>query len=335
MTEINPLNYFQKNKPLSSQNNILGNYRLISQLGSGTYGHVYLAKNQEEKKIAVKIADPDLYAKYPKYLRKEYQVGRKISQSCISTPVYISSEDQILPASELIPKPWWGKNTLIIELEYLEGYSLSKYLKRKKGLNPHELWNLLEWLTATVKCLHFHRFVHGDLHLENIFFTNKGYYLIDFGASCRLSKKRGVQTKKLINCRMTNLQSPDYYTLPILRDRRFQQKLSKSSKINYLPEDEKDYFRMNDLYSIFIISLSAVQPHLFRSQYCDILDATPEDIEKIVQDYRRTYNNELSSGLINLIVDYFTQLQFKTDEDMPELSIDTFYEQLKLLKKFD
>lgn len=311
----------------------VGLYRLVQLLGQGTYARVYLALNSEEKRVALKVTDPELYSRYPKHLEKEYRIGKIISESCVSTPAYLQKEIITLPKHKLLPESWVNQVTLLIELEYLEGYSLSKYLKRRRRLNPEELWTLLDWLSLTIECIHSHHYVHGDLHLKNVYFTNKGYYLIDFGASCHLSRKVGQQKRKVSNCYIGALQSPDYYTLPILRIRRERR---KRSKIAYLPEVEKNYFRLNDLYSLIIIGLSAIQPELF-DEYDYILEDHPELVTEAVHDYRYFYLKQeklhkLGNELVNLIVFYFSQLQFSSDSQIPELSIHSFREKLVSLR---
>lgn len=74
--------------------------------------------------------------------------------------------------------------TAYIVMEYLDGMTLSEYLKRNKTIDENDAVKMLEPVMKSLINIHSDGLLHRDIAPDNIFITKKGECkLIDFGAS--------------------------------------------------------------------------------------------------------------------------------------------------------
>jgi len=76
-------------------------------------------------------------------------------------------------------------NTAYIVMEYLDGISLSEYLKRSGGkMSVDETLEIMRPVMDALREVHSHGMIHRDVSPDNIFITkNKQIKLLDFGAA--------------------------------------------------------------------------------------------------------------------------------------------------------
>lgn len=147
--------------------NTLGPYEIISQLGAGGMGEVYLARDTRlDRNVAIKVLPSVLSssAEFRERFEREAKAISSLNHPHICALYDVGSED--------------GVDYLV--MEHLEGESLSDRLK--KGPLPYET-ALARAIEITEALDHAHRqgIVHRDLKPGNMMLTPSGAKLLDFG----------------------------------------------------------------------------------------------------------------------------------------------------------
>ena len=150
-------------------------YKFIKLLGKGSYGTVYLAKNESSQYtndyVAIKkfsIRDKTSYSSF----KNELQIFKKIeSDYLIKILDYYKDSDYIYLVMEYAPH---GD---------LEEYIRSFYSKRKK-INTKFVDTIIYQVSEGLKVLHKNNIIHRDIKTSNILVFNKNLIKItDFGIS--------------------------------------------------------------------------------------------------------------------------------------------------------
>lgn len=150
---------FQPGKLLSEK------YEVISQLGAGWEGEVYLVKEiQTGIERAAKFFFPqrnirDHSTRF--YAKKMYKL-----RQC---PIVIQYHTQDVTIFN-------GKKISYLISEYVEGELLSEFLQRQPGkrLSPFQAVHLLHALSSGIEHIHQIGEYHGDLHSDNIIVSRFG-----------------------------------------------------------------------------------------------------------------------------------------------------------------
>lgn len=177
---------------------IIGNYRLVSVLGHGGTGTVYLgerADRQYSAQVAIKVVDTatvhgDLGARF----RAERQILASLNHPNIG---------RLLDAGETQE----GQPYLV--MEYIHGEPLDRYCDRE-ALGLRERLNLFLDICSAVQYAHQNLIVHRDLKPANILVTPEGApKLLDFGIAKLLDS--GDAAAVLALTRMNDrLLTPEY-----------------------------------------------------------------------------------------------------------------------------
>jgi eukaryotic-like serine/threonine-protein kinase len=145
-----------------------GRYEILSLLGKGGMGEVYLAKDLKlDRSVALKILPADLAASRERMLRfvQEAKAAAALNHPNVAHVYEISEHD--------------GLN--FIAMEYVDG----KTLREKIHYQQTELRKLLKYLQQVASGLakaHAAGIVHRDLKPDNIMITRDGYAkILDFG----------------------------------------------------------------------------------------------------------------------------------------------------------
>jgi len=150
-------------------------YEVISQLGEGWEGEVYLVKEVStgiERAAKFFFPHRNHNGKNSKFHAKKLHKLRH----CSIVIQYLTQESIIfrrVPVTFLIS-------------EYVAGEPLSEFIKRQPGkrLQPFQAVHLLHALAKGIECIHRMREYHGDLHTDNIMLQRFGLglevKLIDF-----------------------------------------------------------------------------------------------------------------------------------------------------------
>ena len=164
-------------------------YEILSKLGSGSFGSVYLAKNKyTNEKVAMK------------------QI--KKSSANLLSDGEITDEIEILknldhPDIVRIIESFNTKNSYILITEYCEGGELFDQVKNQ--LSETQIAVIFKQVLSGLAYLHSNNIVHRDLKLENILIHEKekslttgedlfNIKIIDFGTARIFDKKRNPQS---------------------------------------------------------------------------------------------------------------------------------------------
>ena len=147
---------------------VLSHYRIVSKLGAGGMGEVYLAQDTKlDRKVALKILPADL-ANNQDRMRRFTQEAK--SAAALSHP----NIAQIFEIGE-------ADGTHYIAMEFIEGVTLREKIHRERT----ELRKLLRCLQHVAEGLakaHVAGIVHRDLKPDNIMITGEGHAkILDFG----------------------------------------------------------------------------------------------------------------------------------------------------------
>ncbi len=183
----------------------LGNYILVSELGSGTYGNVYLGKHillEHRPLVAVKVLHASLRTETErKRFLREARLLDELKHPYI-LPVYDAGEEEGTP---------------FFVVAYAPGGSLRDRFLRRPG-SPFSLKDAVRWLDQIGSALQFahdHHIVHRDLKPENILFTSEDEALLsDFS----------IATETLHTHLSTRLGTPPY-----MAPEQFMGQVSKKS----------------------------------------------------------------------------------------------------------
>ncbi|WP_310991304.1 serine/threonine-protein kinase [Aequorivita marina] len=151
-------------------NKIIGNYKVLKEIGAGGMSTVYLAENINiNTKVAIKMLHPHLVKEenIKKHILKEARTQAVLNHPNITKVIDFVNNDQ----------------GLFIILEYVEGETLSDYLFKTKGALSEKEANLyMTKILEAVGYAHNKGVVHRDLKAANIMISPNGEIkIMDFG----------------------------------------------------------------------------------------------------------------------------------------------------------
>jgi serine/threonine-protein kinase len=160
----------------------ISHYRIISKIGAGGMGEVYLARDTRlNRQIALKVLPGELTARKERLQRfqQEAQAAAALNHPNIAHIYEIGESD--------------GVN--FIAMEYVEGATLREKIHREQT----ELRKLLRYLQQVAEGLakaHAAGIVHRDLKPDNVMITRDGYAkILDFGLAklTEQTKPQGIE----------------------------------------------------------------------------------------------------------------------------------------------
>src|SRR6266540_5637024 len=151
-----------------SPNSILSHYRIVSKIGAGGMGEVYLAQDTKlDRKVALKILPADVASNRDRMERftREAKSAATLNHPNIAHMYEIGESE----------------GTHYIAMEFIEGVTLREKIHRERI----ELRKLLRYLQHAAEGLakaHAAGIVHRDLKPDNIMITGDGHAkILDFG----------------------------------------------------------------------------------------------------------------------------------------------------------
>jgi serine/threonine protein kinase/predicted Zn-dependent protease len=155
--------------PLSA-NSTLGHYTIVSKIGAGGMGHVYLARDQSElnRTVAIKILPAEV-ASQPKRMQRFIQEAKTVS--ALNHP-------NVLTIFEFGQEG----DTRFIAMEYVDGVTLREHLRAHR-LKLHEVLDIATQVAAALDAAHEAHVVHRDIKPDNIMVRRRDHIVkvLDFG----------------------------------------------------------------------------------------------------------------------------------------------------------
>ncbi|MFD7222083.1 PQQ-binding-like beta-propeller repeat protein [Streptomyces sp. NPDC059892] len=147
----------------------VGAYRLVSRLGAGGMGVVYLGRSVSGRQVAVKMIRPEFAEDdgFRSRFRREVEAARRVS-GAFTAPVVDAD-----PEAE---QPWLA--TL-----FVPGRTLHARVAEDGPLPPGEIRILAAGLAEALRDIHRTGLVHRDLKPANVLLAEDGLRVIDFGIS--------------------------------------------------------------------------------------------------------------------------------------------------------
>jgi hypothetical protein len=145
----------------------IGPYTLISRLGAGGMGTVYLARGQGGRLVAVKVIRPDLAAdeEFRRRFRQEVSAARRVAPFCTA---------EVLDADPDASAPY-------LVTEFIDGLRLDQAIARGGPLTSSTLTGLAVGVATALTAIHRAGLVHRDLKPSNVLLSLSGPRVIDFG----------------------------------------------------------------------------------------------------------------------------------------------------------
>ena len=180
----------------------VGEYQIISLIGKGGMGDVYLALDlQLRRKVALKIIRDgvDIGDIHRRFIREE-QILASLNHPNIARLYGAAVSQNGVP---------------YLVMEYVEGECLDDYCNRR-SLTTNQRLNIFRKICAAVTYAHQHLVIHRDLKPANIRVTTDGEpMLLDFGIARLLDAETSRTSGHTVN--VEKLMTPDYASPEQLR----------------------------------------------------------------------------------------------------------------------
>src|ERR1700683_703072 len=158
----------------------LGPYRLLERLGEGRMGVVYLAADQQQRRVAVKALRPAIAAdpNARRRLAREVETMRRVRSPFVA---------EVLDADVTGEFPY-------IVTRYVRGPTLEEMVRSRGPLSGGGLRRLAFGTAEALAAIHAAGVVHRDLKPGNVMLTDDRPVVIDFGIAQAGDSTRLTQT---------------------------------------------------------------------------------------------------------------------------------------------
>ena len=181
--------------------NIEDQITILKKLGDGTFAITYLIQNNRGERLAMKVIDMEDLTK------QRLNINFILNE--IQTLISLSSVPNIIHYHSHCCGYFYGRETMVIFSDYIEGITLDQYIQdyiklnkppifkriinymlcthiSSKPLPPRQLIKYMKQLLIALVHVHQIGFAHCDIKPENIIYDtqNDRMILIDFGLAC-------------------------------------------------------------------------------------------------------------------------------------------------------
>jgi serine/threonine protein kinase len=154
----------------TSCGDMVGNYRIISEIAEGGFGTTYLGEH--------------IVAQEPVCIKHCHQVSAMHQETLIQEAKAIwDLRHYSLPVMRDFVK--LDDGSLALVMSYIPGLTLEKIIEREKRLDPEDVAWITQRVLDALKYLHYNGVVHGDIKPQNIIVQEETHsiVLVDFGLS--------------------------------------------------------------------------------------------------------------------------------------------------------
>ncbi|MBA8950999.1 hypothetical protein HNR61_002630 [Actinomadura namibiensis] len=183
----------------------LGPYRLLSRLGRGGMGTVFLGQDPGGRRVAVKVINRELAGEpaFRDRFRREVNAARQVRRFCTAPVIDAEVGSDGVMGRDADP--------LYVVTEYIEGPSLERAVAERGPLPGSDLEGLAVGVATALAAIHGAGIVHRDLKPANVLLSATGPRVIDFGIARALDAADGpTRTGQLVG-------TPNYLPPELLR----------------------------------------------------------------------------------------------------------------------
>ncbi len=156
---------------------IIGNYKLVKQIGEGGFARTYLAEHRYLEEPACLKQNINMSRADEELLLKEAKVLWKLSFHSLPVLRDVIRHD----------------DSFVFVMSYIDGKDLFKVVEEDypKGMPPEHICYIIQRLLNALQYLHYYRIIHGDVKPQNVIFKPKEHnaVLVDFGLSTILPRR--------------------------------------------------------------------------------------------------------------------------------------------------
>src|SRR5262244_3286459 len=159
----------------------LSHYRIVSKIGTGGMGEVYLAQDTKlDRKVAIKFLNEQ-------FRKDEDKLNRFVREAKAASAL---NHPNILTVHEIGEVD--GKNYIATEL--IDGHTLHQHLAQKESLPLNTILKIGVQVAEALSAAHQAGIIHRDIKPENIMIRRDGYAkVLDFGLA-KLSETAPMPT---------------------------------------------------------------------------------------------------------------------------------------------
>lgn len=164
------------------------NYTILSLIGKGGMGSVYLAEHKyiKQQKVAIKVINGNMTNEFTRQRLAE-EADRLARLNHPNIVHFINYHiDEV--------------GTVYLIMEYADGYSLEEYIKTVSGLIvENRVCSFFEPLLDAFEYAHKHKIIHKDIKPSNIVITKEGVpKILDFGIAALLDDRGQEEADDII-----------------------------------------------------------------------------------------------------------------------------------------
>jgi CheY-like chemotaxis protein len=181
LEHLGHLTRFQSDKLLKGDvtGYVLGGYRLLYKIASGSFGRVYRSDDpQTGRVVAIKVLRK-------RWSDDEHAIGLFEREGRVGLSLQHPNIVEVLAVSQdPITKQYY------IVMEFVEGGNLREFLAIRKKLQPSEALRLIEDAVSGIAHAYARGVTHRDMKLTNVLISSQGAAkLVDFGLAGIFSRK--------------------------------------------------------------------------------------------------------------------------------------------------
>lgn len=265
-------------KTINQKNFDIKDYKLIQQIGEGTYGKIYKVLDRFGNKYALK--------KIICHNKSELRITKKEFLIMDNYP-----HDNIIKiegiSEKILDETTYALYVLLELADYDWVEEVTKRSKFSKYYKENELISIIKQLTSSLSFLQKNKIVHRDIKPQNILIFNLTYKLADFGEAKQSYSNRQIST----------LRGTELYMSPILFEKLKTDENAASSSLTNV----KHNVYKSDVFSFGYCIIYAATLTFESLGYIRELNEMKEIENILIKQFKRRYSNKFIQLLLKII----------------------------------